>query len=520
VKALLSAIVIVFISWGVGSFSARKLQVMVRVNEDVISDQEFQDAYQNVQRMYSRNLQASPPDAVLRERTLDQLITARLLTQEAQRLGLMVTKEELRDSIAAIPDFQIEGRFNRDLYLRVLRASQLTPPGFETSQSEDLLVRKVQGIIASGAQVTEAQALDRFRYDNERVGLKVLKLAAADFLSRVEFTDAEVQTYFEENREHFREPERVKIRYLYFAADHFAALAAPGDEEIRSFYEENLDRYRKKGEENDIEQTRPLDEVRDEVVSALKLQMGRQLALKQVEQAHERLLDEDALDAVASSVGLTVVEPAPFSQQEPVAGLASSKEVRDAAFAADEGEVGDIATLDSGYVVLAVTERKQSYIPDFDVVRQEAEKELRLKRAEEAARKQAEALLAKLKEDPGSLKTIAVENKLAVEKTGPFRRLGGYVSNVGNVPELKEAAFRLTSEASVAPAVYAVNGDAFVAVFEERLPAEEGDFQAQKDALVEQERRRLEMALVVQFVDYLKGQAKIEYGKAYTARGY
>jgi hypothetical protein len=224
------------------------------------------------------------------------------------------------------------------------------------------------------------------------------------------------------------------------------------------------------------------------------------------------------VDAVASAVGLTVVEPPPFSQQEPVAGLPSSTEVRDAAFAAEEGEVGDIATLDSGYVVFVVTERKQSYIPDFDAVRQQAEKELRLKRAEEAAHQQAEALLAKLKEAPGNLETIAAENKLAVEKTGPFRRLGGYISNVGNVPELKEAAFRLTPEDPVAPAVYEVNGDAFVALFDERLPANEDDFQTQKDTLLEQERRRLEMALVVQFVDYLKGQAKIEYGKAYTAQ--
>jgi peptidyl-prolyl cis-trans isomerase D len=249
IKALLSAIVIVFISWGVGSFSARKLQVVVRVNGEVISDQDFQHAYQNVQRIYSRNSQASPPDAVLRERTLDQLITARLLMQEAQRLGLMVTQEELRDSIAAIPDFQVDGRFNRDLYLRVLQASQVTPPGFEAAQSEDLLVRKVQQIIASGAQVTEAQALDRFRYENEQVGLRVLKLPAADFLSRVELADADAQTYFEQNREHFREPERVKVRYLYFAADHFAALATPSDEEIQRFYDENLDRYRKKGGE-------------------------------------------------------------------------------------------------------------------------------------------------------------------------------------------------------------------------------------------------------------------------------
>jgi peptidyl-prolyl cis-trans isomerase D len=518
VKALLSAIVIVFISWGVGSFSARKLQVVARVNGEVISDQEFRHAYQNVQRIFSRNSQASPPDAVLRERTLDQLITARLLIQEAQRLGLVVTKEELRDSIAAIPDFQVAGRFNRDLYVRVLQANELTPPGFEASQSEELLVRKMQQIIASGAQVTEAQALDRFRYENEQVSLKIVKLAAVNFLPQVKIADSDVRAYFDQNREHFREPERVSIRYLYFPSDHYAALATPTDEEIQRFYDDNRDRYRKQGGENDSEKTRPLDEVRDDVIKALKQQMGRQLALKEADQAHERLLDGNKLDAVASSAGLTVVDPPPFSQQEPVGGLPSSKEVREAAFAADAGAVGDIATIDSGYVVFVVTGRKESYIPEFDAVRPQVEKELREKKAEEAARQQADALLTKLKEAPGNLEKLAAENKLSVEKTGPFRRVGGYISNVGNVPELKEAAFRLSPENPVAPAVYEVNGDAVLAVLDQRLPADEGEFQAQKETLMEQERRRLEMALVVQFVDYLKGKAKIEYGQAYTAQ--
>jgi len=618
VKALLGAIVIVFMFWGVGTFRARQLAVVARVNGEVISQREFERAYRNAQRTLSERLKTNLPEDVLRDQTLDQLITLRLLTQEAQKLGLVVTEEELRDSIAAIPQFQANGRFNRELYLRVLRVNELTPVDFEASQSQQLLVQKVQELIAAGAHVTETQVLDRFRYDNEQVDLKVVKVAAADFAAGIQMTDEEAKAYFDAHRESFREPSRTKIRYIYFAADHFAEQAKPDEDAIRAYYEEHSDQYRRpeqvrarqillkvpegateeqkqavraraeeilararSGEDFatlareysedtataaqggdlgffergqmlppfeqaafglepgqisdliegpsgfhivEVEEKRPagpapLDEVRDEVIKDLKQRMGREQALADVDDAYDRLLDGQDLDAVAKSFGLRVSEPPPFSQDEPIVGLPSSTEVREAALASAVGEVGDVVTLESGYVVFIVTERKESYIPEFDQVRAAVEKELRKERAREEAHKRAEALLAQLQEDAGRVSGIATGDGVTVADTGPFRRAGSYVPKVGTSAEIKEAAFRLTPEKPVAPAVYVVNGDAFVAVLAKKLPAPEDEFAGQKETLVEQERRRLEGALVEQFVNYLKAKAKIEYGEAYTAQG-
>lgn len=517
VKSVLAAIVIVFIFWGVGTFSARRLQVVARVNGEVISDREFESAYQNVQRSYAQSLPADLSEGILRERTLDHIITARLVTQEAARLGLMVTEEELRDSIAARPEFQANGRFDRDLYLRVLRANGLTPPAFEASHRQDLLVQKMYDLITAGAHVTEAQALARFRYENERVGLKVIKVSSADFRSRVAITEEDARRYFEENRERFREPERVSIRYLPFQTEKFAEGAEPSEDDVRAYYEENADRFRATGE-GGVQTTRPLEEVRDEIVKSLKLRMGRDLALKRAEDAHDRLLDGEDMNAVASSFGMTVTETPPFSRQETVVGLSPSNEVREAAFAVEKGEVGEILTLGSGYVVFMVSERKASYLPEFETVRAQVEEELRGERAREAARKHAEELLAKVKEAPDRLAAIAAENGLAVEDIAPFSRRDGSLSGISDVPELREAAFQLGPDQPVAPRVYQGGANYFIAVFQERLPAEENAFAEQKDALLEQERKRLELTLVEEFLNYLKGKAKIEYGEAYAAR--
>jgi peptidyl-prolyl cis-trans isomerase D len=141
---------------------------------------------------------------------------------------------------------------------------------------------------------------------------------------------------------------------------------------------------------------------------------------------------------------------------------------------------------------------------------------LRKQRASALAKAQAEKLLERLKAKE-TLEAVAAGDALTLKETGPFGRAGAYINGLGNVPELKEAAFQLTLEQPVAPRAFDLNGDAVVATLQSRIPADEGEFAKQKDALRDRVRRRLEAAAVEQFVSQLKGKARIELGKAYAS---
>jgi peptidyl-prolyl cis-trans isomerase D len=92
-------------------------------------------------------------------------------------------------------------------------------------------------------------------------------------------------------------------------------------------------------------------------------------------------------------------------------------------------------------------------------------------------------------------------------------RLGAYVPNLGSAQELKDAAFRLTPEAPVAPAVYSVAGDAVIVVLGAKVPADETRFESEKTALRQRAQQRAEMAAVQRFLDQLKAKAEINYGE-------
>jgi peptidyl-prolyl cis-trans isomerase D len=616
VIAPLGAIIVVFVFWGIGTVMTDRLQVVAKVNGEVIPVVELQRLVDNLQRSY-RDLgpDALPPE-MLRGQALDQLITLRLLSQEAQRLGLQVSDEELRESIAGIPAFQVDGRFDKGQYLAVLRANGRTPADFEEAQRAQVLVDKLQELVVAGAHVSQAEVKERFRFDNERVVLSYVKLEAAGFLPQVTLSDEDLKGYYEAHREEFREPERMRIEALFFDPQVFAAKATPTDAEIEAYYDANQDDFRKpeevharhilfrvgpgataeeqeairskaggvlkelegggdfaalaqqhsedatasaggdlgwfgrgrmvpsfeqaafalspgaisevvespfgfhiiKVEDKRSERVEPLEEARETVVERMRAQRGRELALEAVEAAHDRLLDGEELAKVAADIGVGVQTPPPFARTESVVGLGQDPELLKTVFETDTGEVGEIVSLESGYVAFRALERIDSYVPDLAVIRDRVEEALRRERAAALAGERAQRLLKQLQETR-DLGALALAEGLTVEETGPVGRIGAFVPGIGNAQDLKDAAFALTPETPVAPSVYEVQGDAVLAVLKERMPPDEATFAIQEATLTEQSRRRLEAALRRAFIDHLKSKAQIEVGQGYQIFG-
>lgn len=612
-KIFYTIIVLVFVFWGVGTMRANRMEVAAKVNDEVITKRQYDRAYTNLINMY-RNMgqQGAPPDALLRSQAIAQLVSNELLIQEARRLGLEVDEAELRQSIASMPSFQSDGHFNKDAYIEILRQNGLKPADFEELQRRQLLAGKVQELVAQGAYVSDTEVKERFKFDNERVTLKFIKLPAASFASQVTLGDQDVQAYYDQNQEKYREPERVKIQMVEFRPADFAARITPTEEQIKEYYESNPAQFekpeevrarhilftvkpdaseadkaaaRKQAEEvlakakggadfaelakqysqdstaesggdlgtfgrgvmtpafeaaafalepgqvSDIVETpfgfhiikleqkqaagtQPLDEARATIIGELKNRQARQVALDEVEKAHDAVLDGAPLEKAAADAGLQMQTPPPFAGTEKIFGL-ERKPLNDEAFNTEVGEIGEVVTETSGYTIIKVVERIPSGVPPLDQIRAKVEADLRAQKASELARQRGEALLAQLK-DKKTIADVAAAANLTVEESREIGRFGGYLPNIGTAPALKDAAFMLTAENPVAPAVYDVNGDAIVVVLGERLPADETRFDSEKAAIAERLRGQAAAAALRTFVDQLKAKSQIEYGMGVT----
>ena len=150
-------------------------------------------------------------------------------------------------------------------------------------------------------------------------------------------------------------------------------------------------------------------------------------------------------------------------------------------------------------------------IPDFASVAEEAEKRCRSEKAERLAKEKADTLLARVKETKDL--AAAAAQGLTVEESGSFTRQGSYIPKMGSLLDLKKAAFRLTSDAPVAPQTYTWGGNAFVAVLKERIPPDSQDFDKQKDTIREQLLKRKQDMAMEELVRYLKQRAAITYNQ-------
>ena len=610
IKIVFIIIVLVFIFWGFGNpfVSNSPTDDIATVDGEMVSQREFQRAYENIKNMYREAYKDRlTPDMIqalnLKQQTLDQLINSKLLQQEARRVGFSVDDTELRDSIRNISIFQTNGQFDQTRYLRVLNYLRMSPSEFEEGQRGDLLQKKLHRLITDAIPASEDEARELYRFGQERVDIGFVKIASANLLNEVTIEKKEIEDYYNSHRESFREPERVRFSYIAYPHSHFEATVRVTPQEEESFYNSHksdrfttpaqvharhilftveqgapeadkakikdtatgvLTRARAgedfatlaktysqdpgtapkggdlgffprgrmvkefeeaafnlsagsigdlvesqfgyhiiKVEAVEAERIRSLEETRAEIRQELLREAASERARTQAQTDRDKTTSGSKLAEVAQASGLTHGDTPLVSRDETIPELGRQPELIQAALSLAVDQISAPVKAEETWYILSPREKVESKIPEFTAVTEEAEKRVRSEKAEQLAKTKAEAFLAKLKEKK-DLAAVAAEEKLTVEETGPFTRQGSYIPKMGNLPELKKEAFRLTTETPIASQVYLWGGNAFVAVLKEHIPASITDFDKQKDRLREDLRKRKQAAAFEDLINTLK----------------
>ncbi|HUK39746.1 MAG TPA: SurA N-terminal domain-containing protein [Candidatus Acidoferrales bacterium] len=242
---LLGVIIIVFIAFYGGSkYGDSKLQNVAEVNGEAITQPEFAEAYERAVDRYRDLLKGSLTPEMLKSLNLkgsllEELIQKHLALQEARRLGLTVTDDELVNVIGQVPEFQVAGRFNKDRYLQLLRANKLTPERFEEDQRDQLTIQRLYSLILDSIQVTDAEVRDRYRLEQEKINLQFIRLPFSNFASAVKLTEEDIKKFYDRNKESLKEPLKVQVEYLSYPFDAFASKAELSAKEIEDYYQAN-----------------------------------------------------------------------------------------------------------------------------------------------------------------------------------------------------------------------------------------------------------------------------------------
>jgi peptidyl-prolyl cis-trans isomerase D len=247
IKVLLGAIVVVFVFWGVGSYTDERSSRVASVNGDWITLDQYKATYNNlleqVRQTFGNRLNDDLLKSLqLRKRALDQLIDNMLMLQAAEKLSLSVSNQELAQAIQQFGAFQSDGAFDSRRYQTVLSRNNLTPEAFEVLQREAMLIGKLREFITGTIKVSDREALEWYKWNNLTTSIEYA-LFDPERYKGLTPTEEELNEYFAAHKTSYKTEPQIKVRYLSFKPDLYKSQVHISEDEIRDYYETHPEDY-------------------------------------------------------------------------------------------------------------------------------------------------------------------------------------------------------------------------------------------------------------------------------------
>jgi peptidyl-prolyl cis-trans isomerase D len=219
IKGMFSLIIIVFIFWGVGSFRGGD-KTLAEVGPYKVSAQEYQQNYQKLLNFYRMIYREQLDEKMmaqlkLKESAMNQLVDKYLILLKADEMGVRVSDKELTEHIAAMDTFKRDGRFNKDLYMDVLKRSGVDPKAFEENEKQSLLVSKMLAILQdNGVIFSERDVRDGYRKERGQVKLGYTVFDPAAYRDQVRVQEKEIEEAYEKEKALYRSETLYRLTYM------------------------------------------------------------------------------------------------------------------------------------------------------------------------------------------------------------------------------------------------------------------------------------------------------------------
>ncbi|HSN54987.1 MAG TPA: peptidyl-prolyl cis-trans isomerase [Candidatus Sulfomarinibacteraceae bacterium] len=244
-------VLLVFVDWGAGGAGGGGgTDAAVQIGDTAVSRQQFLNQMRLFEQRYSQQFGEQwneiRDQVDLFGETMGWFTNRLLLLDEAERAGIRVSEEELREDILSTPIFQDEsGTFvGAETYERIIRAYfQMSPREYEKSRSEDLVIAKLTALMRRGIYVGEAEVERSIRRDRELADFDVVMLPYERFLSEVSIGEDEALAHYQATTDRYHRDEQRVIRYLVVETSRLRRQLPVEEAELRAYYQENVDAF-------------------------------------------------------------------------------------------------------------------------------------------------------------------------------------------------------------------------------------------------------------------------------------
>lgn len=173
-----------------------------------------------------------------------QLVQQQVLMQEADKLGIRATDEDVRQYLHTGPTGEVlfpNGKFigNEQYQALIAQRLNMSIKDFEQSVKTDIVVRRLQALITAGVTVSDQDVREAYRKQNVKIKFDYAVISSDDLRKTINPSDSELEAYFKKNAARYASavPEERKITYFAFTPNQLpGGVPQPTQQQIQQYY--------------------------------------------------------------------------------------------------------------------------------------------------------------------------------------------------------------------------------------------------------------------------------------------
>jgi peptidyl-prolyl cis-trans isomerase D len=425
--AIVALIALPFAFWGIQSYvTGGGEQYAAKVNDVEISGREldfnFSQQRQKMLEQYGGKLPFE--ESVLKKQVLEQLVNRKVIESSTYDAGYRISDAQLSDNIKQV--FTRDGKFDRDLFDRVLRSRGRSVPQFEYELRTEMRVLQMRDSLMNTSLVTDEEARKLVELEDQLREVSLITYGIDNYTSDVVITEEDIQQAYDVRSHLYMLPEKVSIEYIELTNESLTADMKFDEQKIELMYEEYVASVSQKEKRK---------------ASHILVKSG-----DDVEGARKKLENiKQQLDAGASFAELArenSEDPGSAKQGGDLGWVEPGQMVKpfeDTLFSMKEGEVSGVVESQFGLHLIKLEDIEGEVPKSLAEKRTEFEEELKREAASSVFYDLSESMATTAYENPDSLDAAVEDTGLQLQTSELFTRDAG--SGITDNELVRKAAF-------------------------------------------------------------------------------
>jgi peptidyl-prolyl cis-trans isomerase D len=241
-------IILTFIFWGFYHQDDFSQGRPISVNDEEISPQDFNRAFQNRMSQFSqfyggRKISEGMED-LIRKQTAKSLVMRLAMAQEAEALGLLVGDQDIKQQIKEFAAFKnpATGNFSPEQYKTALENFGYTPARFERDIRNDVLVERLQSVLDLTLLTPKAELIERKQVQDFALTLESAVFTNTGLVKsgKIKLTEADLKTSFEKTQKEYSHSERRVLEIATMNKMAFSQSVEISEAEARAAFESQI----------------------------------------------------------------------------------------------------------------------------------------------------------------------------------------------------------------------------------------------------------------------------------------